>query len=151
MCVCVCVVCIAVPIVRWRSVRCAAVRRPLSSSLLALWQASRQLPEMQDSALGKEILVLSPSSLCPTSTTHPLLRPATTKCSQNAMQERTDISSTLSVASFFRTTTAHIFTDYNLVKSVISGMMSCHTNPKLKTRPESSSLSVCLKQLQCLF
>lgn len=57
---CVCVVCIAVPIVRWRSVRCAAVRRPLSSSLLGLWQASRQLPEMQDSVLGKEILILSP-------------------------------------------------------------------------------------------
>lgn len=60
VCVCVCVVCIAVPIVRWRSVRYAAVRRPQSSSLLALWQASRQLPEMQDSVLGKEILVLSP-------------------------------------------------------------------------------------------
>lgn len=56
---CVCL-CIAVPIVRWRSVRCAAVRRPLSSSLLALWQASRQLPEMQDSVLGKEMLFLSP-------------------------------------------------------------------------------------------
>lgn len=58
--VCVRVVCVAVPIVRWRSVRCAAVRRPLSSSLLALSQASRQLPEMQDSVLGKEILVLFP-------------------------------------------------------------------------------------------
>lgn len=53
LCVCVCV-CVAVPIVRWRSVRCAAVRRPLSSSLLALWQASRQPLEMQDSVLGKE-------------------------------------------------------------------------------------------------
>lgn len=59
--VCVRVVCVAVPIVRWRSVRCAAVRRPLSSSLLALSQASRQLPEMQDSVLGKEILVLFPA------------------------------------------------------------------------------------------
>lgn len=58
--VCVRVVCVAVPIVRWRSVRCAAVRRLLSSSLLALSQASRQLPEMQDSVLGKEILVLFP-------------------------------------------------------------------------------------------
>lgn len=47
-------VCIAVPTVRWRSVRSAAVRRLLSSSLLAPWQASRQLPETQDSVLGKE-------------------------------------------------------------------------------------------------
>ena len=91
-CVFECVVCIAVPIVRWRSVRCAAVRRPLSSSLLALWQASRQLPEMQDSVLGKEILVLSPCpSFCPTSTTHSPLCLATTKCSQYTMQGRADL------------------------------------------------------------
>lgn len=98
LCVCVCVVCIAVPIVRWRSVRCAAVRRPLSSSLLALWQASRQLPEMQDSVLGKEILVLYPHphlSFLPSflpSLPHLHHAPSLIlKRSQNAMGERTDV------------------------------------------------------------
>lgn len=89
--VCVRVVCVAVPIVRWRSVRCAAVRRPLSSSLLALSQASRQPPEMQDSVLGKEILVLLPTRpllplfllLRPTSTTHPPATPSCYPCSEN--------------------------------------------------------------------
>lgn len=71
--VCTCVVCIAVPIVRWRSVRCAAVRRPLSSSLLALWQASRQLPEMQDSVLGKEMLDPVPHAPPPIPHPHPPL------------------------------------------------------------------------------
>lgn len=127
--VCVCVVCIAVPIVRWRSVRCAAVRRPLSSSLLALWLASRQPPEMQDSVLGKEILVLSPCpSLCPSSTTHPLPRPTTTKCSQNAMQERADFLNS--------------FNNFSVAESILSFLAwsSPHTNPKLQARPESRCL-----------
>lgn len=126
---CVCVVCIAVPIVRWRSVRCAAVRRPLSSSLLALWLASRQPPEMQDSVLGKEILVLSPCpSLCPSSTTHPLPRPTTTKCSQNAMQERADFLNS--------------FNNFSVAESTLSFLAwsSPHTNPKLQARPESRCL-----------
>lgn len=129
VCVCarMCVVCIAVPIVRWRSARCAAVRRPLSSSLLALWLASRQPPEMQDSVLGKEILVLSPCpSPCPSSTTHPLPRPATTKCSQDAMQERADVFNSFS--SFF-SSSCHFWHGHLLTLTV-----------KLQAGPESLCL-----------
>lgn len=136
MSVLVCVVCIAVPIVRWRSVRCAAVRRPLSSSLLALWQASRQLPEMQDSALGKEIFVLSPCpplpppfapppphSLC---YAQPLLSVPRMPCEKR--QKSLPTASTQASNSFFS-------------PSDTSGMTSSHTNPpKLHIRPESNSL-----------
>lgn len=131
VCLCACVVCITVPIVRWRSVRCAAVRRPLSSSLLALWQASRQLPEMQDSVLGKKILVLfplpTPLLLCPTSTTHPPLCPAITKCSKSAMREGTDI---------FCSSSCYLYI-YTL--SLLAWPPS-HTNPEVMIRSESNCL-----------